>query len=147
MSLKKEKREELQEAFIMNQGPDQRLPLRMLGVVVRSIGCSPRESDLAKIEKDLGGRGVTSLDCGQVEQIVSSNSWVPESLETLKDAFQTFDHEGNGFLPARDLRYVLTHMGDKLGDEEVDEMIREVDLTSDGQVNYEVLSKSLLSYI
>ncbi|XP_046336664.1 calmodulin-2/4-like [Haliotis rufescens] len=147
MSLKKEKRDELQEAFIMNQGSDQRLPLRMLGVVVRSIGCSPCEADLNKIEKDLSGRGVTSLDYNQVEQIVSTNSWVPESLETLKEAFATFDREGNGFIPAQDLRYVLTHMGEKLRDEDVDEMIREVDLTGDGQVNFEGLSKSLLSYI
>lgn len=81
--------------------------------------------------------GVTSLDYNQVEQIVSTNSWVPESLETLKEAFATFDREGNGFISAQDLRYVLTHMGEKLRDEDVDEMIREVDLTGDGQVNFE----------
>ena len=31
----------------------------------------------------------------------------------------------------------MTNLGDKLNDEEVDEMIREADIDGDGQVNYE----------
>ena len=34
-------------------------------------------------------------------------------------------------------RHVMTNLGDKLNDEEVDEMIREADIDGDGQVNYE----------
>lgn len=36
------------------------------------------------------------------------------------------------------LRHVMTNLGEKLTDEEVDEMIREADVDGDGQVNYEV---------
>jgi hypothetical protein len=32
----------------------------------------------------------------------------------------------------------MTNLGEKLTDEEVDEMIREADVDGDGQVNYEV---------
>jgi hypothetical protein len=38
------------------------------------------------------------------------------------------------------LRHVMTNLGEKLTDEEVDEMIREADVDGDGQVNYEVSS-------
>jgi hypothetical protein len=38
------------------------------------------------------------------------------------------------------LRHVMTNLGEKLSDEEVDEMIREADVDGDGQVNYEVRS-------
>ena len=34
-------------------------------------------------------------------------------------------------------RSVMTNLGEKLTDEEVDEMIREADIDGDGQVNYE----------
>ena len=36
-----------------------------------------------------------------------------------------------------DCRHVMTNLGEKLTDEEVDEMIREADIDGDGQVNYE----------
>jgi len=38
---------------------------------------------------------------------------------------------------AAELRHVMTNLGEKLTDEEVDEMIREADVDGDGQVNYD----------
>ena len=42
--------------------------------------------------------------------------------------------DGNGFISAAELRHVMTNLGEKLTDEEVDEMIREADVDGDGQV-------------
>ncbi len=47
------------------------------------------------------------------------------------------DQDGNGYISAAELRHVMTNLGEKLTDEEVDEMIREADIDGDGQVNYE----------
>lgn len=48
-----------------------------------------------------------------------------------------FCQDGNGYISAAELRHVMTNLGEKLTDEEVDEMIREADIDGDGQVNYE----------
>jgi hypothetical protein len=45
------------------------------------------------------------------------------------------------------LRHVMTNLGEKLTDEEVDEMIREADVDGDGQVNYEVRSWAFVSLL
>lgn len=41
------------------------------------------------------------------------------------------------FITAQEFRYFMTHMGEQFTDEEVDEIIREVDIDGDGQINYE----------
>ena len=64
----------------------------------------------------------------------SSNLW---HNIYIREAFRVFDKDGNGFISAAELRHVMTNLGEKLTDEEVDEMIREADIDGDGQVNYE----------
>ena len=39
-----------------------------------------------------------------------------------------FDKEGNGFIGAGELRYVLTQLGEKMTDEEVDELLKGVQI-------------------
>ncbi|KAL7194921.1 hypothetical protein ACSBR1_035182 [Camellia fascicularis] len=40
-----------------------------------------------------------------------------------------FDKDQNGFISAAELRHVMINLGEKLTDEEVDEMIREADVS------------------
>jgi calmodulin len=58
-------------------------------------------------------------------------------VKEIPKAFRVFDKDGNGFISAAELRHVMTNLGEKLTDEEVDEMIKEADLDGDGLVNYE----------
>lgn len=60
-----------------------------------------------------------------------------DSEEELREAFKVFDKDGSGDISAAELRHVMTSLGEKLTDEEVDEMIREADIDGDGKVNYE----------
>ena len=50
---------------------------------------------------------------------------------------QVFDKDGNGYISASELRHVLTNLGEKLSEEEVDEMMKEADIDEDGQIKYE----------
>ncbi|KAL0346094.1 UNVERIFIED_CONTAM: Calmodulin [Sesamum radiatum] len=68
-----------------------------------------------------------------------------DSEEELKEAFRVFDKDQNGFISAAELRHVMTNLGEKLTDEEVDEMIREADVDGDGQINYEEFVKVMMA--
>ena len=76
-----------------------------------------------------------------------SNQYLHRSEEEIREAFRVFDKDGNGFISAAELRHVMTNLGEKLTDEEVDEMIREADIDGDGQVNYEGKHRLLLVLI
>ena len=57
--------------------------------------------------------------------------------QELRESFRVFDKNGDGFISANELRQVMFTLGEKLSDEEVDEMIREADIDGDGRVNYD----------
>lgn len=44
--------------------------------------------------------------------------------------------DGNGFISAAELRHVMCNIGERLSEEDVEEMIREADLDKDGQINF-----------
>ena len=46
--------------------------------------------------------------------------------EELMETFRLFDKEGTGFVSASELRHIMTNLGEKLTDEEIDEMVGEV---------------------
>lgn len=50
------------------------------------------------------------------------------SIEEFIRGFQVFDKEGNGYIGAGELRYVLTQLGEKMTDEEVDELLKGVQI-------------------
>ena len=68
-----------------------------------------------------------------------------DSEEEIREAFKVFDKDGNGYISAAELRHVMTNLGEKLTDHEVDEMIREADVDGDGQINYEEFVKVSVS--
>lgn len=59
----------------------------------------------------------------------------PGDPEEYCRGFQVFDKDMTGFIGVGQLKYILTNLGEKMSDEEVDELLKTVD-TSSGQVNY-----------
>lgn len=59
----------------------------------------------------------------------------PGDPEEYCRGFQVFDKDMTGFIGVGQLKYILTNLGEKMTDEEVEELLKTVD-TSSGQVNY-----------
>ncbi|KAK2154774.1 hypothetical protein LSH36_258g05110 [Paralvinella palmiformis] len=127
--------QEYKEAFQMfDKDGDGTISTKELGIVMRSLGQNPTESELQEIinEVDIDGNGKIDLD----EFIVMMARQQCLSPAELEQAFRMFDRDHDGFIDARELRHLLTNLGEKLTDQEVDEMIREVDVDGDGKVDY-----------
>lgn len=50
---------------------------------------------------------------------------------------RVFDKDNNGLISSTELRRVMTNLGEKLTEEEVEDMIKEADMDGDGMVNYD----------
>ena len=69
----------------------------------------------------------------------------PDTEEDLIEAFKNFDKDGSGNISAQELRHVMTTLGEKLTEEEADEMIREADTNGDGYIDYVEFVKIMMS--
>ena len=61
-----------------------------------------------------------------------------DEITQLREAFDVFDENGDGYVDVEDLRLVLQTCGDnRLTDEDFEEMIKQADIYEKGKVSFE----------
>merc|ERR1711997_1246605 len=83
--------------------------------------------------------------CDSKYSVNMADQLTEEQIAEFKEAFSLFDKDGNGLISAAELRHVMTNLGEKLTDEEVDEMIREADVDGDGAINYQEFVRMMMA--
>merc|ERR1719203_1384770 len=104
---------------------------------MRSLGQNPTEAELADMinEIDTDGSGLVEFP-EFLTMMARKLKDGQDSEDEVIDAFKVFDKEGNGYISAAELRHIVTNLGEKLTEDEADEMIREADIEGDGKINY-----------
>ncbi|ESO83502.1 hypothetical protein LOTGIDRAFT_133270, partial [Lottia gigantea] len=127
---------EFQEAFsLFDRDGDGMVTTIELGTVIRSLGGTITDAELSHMVKDVEEKNGL-IDFPEFLTYMAKTLSHQESPETVMEAFAVFDKDGQGFISAMELRHVMTHLGERLTDEEVDEMIREADIDGVGRINY-----------
>ncbi|CAM6035712.1 unnamed protein product [Sphagnum compactum] len=137
---------EFKEAFsLFDKDGDGSITTQELGTVMRSLGQNPTEAELKDMIHEVDADGDGTIDFSEFLDLMARKMKDADSDEELKEAFKVFDKDQNGFISAAELRHVMINLGEKLTDEEVNEMIREADADGDGQVNYEEFVKMMMA--
>eukprot|EP00913_Durusdinium_trenchii_P010006 g9391.t1 len=144
--LTEEQIAEFKEAFsLFDKDGDGTITTKELGTVMRSLGQNPTEAELQDMINEVDADGNGTIDFPEFLSLMARKMKDTDTEEELIEAFKVFDRDGNGFISAAELRHVMTNLGEKLTDEEVDEMIREADVDGDGQINYEEFVKMMMA--
>uniref|UniRef100_A0A3Q7JEC7 EF-hand domain-containing protein n=1 Tax=Solanum lycopersicum TaxID=4081 RepID=A0A3Q7JEC7_SOLLC len=91
------------------------------------LSCAEHQDMITEVDADGNG----TIDFPEFLNLMARKMKDTDSEEELKEAFR--------------LRHVMTNLGEKLTDEEVDEMIREADVDGDGQINYDEFVKVMMA--
>lgn len=136
-----------QEIFqLFDSKGDGKIEASQVGPVLRAMGQNPTEAEVNKcIETFDPKERVTFEVFLPILQSVARNKG-RYSVEDMVEGLRNFDSDGNGFISSAELRHLLTGLGEKMSDDEVDQLMdgggNLVD--ENGQVNYENFVKHIM---
>ncbi|CAG7726573.1 unnamed protein product [Allacma fusca] len=145
--ITKTQMKEFREAFgFFDKDGDGSITKDELGIVMRSLGQFASEEELKEMlkEVDINGDGTFSFD--EFVQIVTNyagGTSVTDEEQELRDAFRIFDKHNRGYISASDLRAVLHCLGEDLSEDEIEDMIKEVDVDGDGRIDFNEFVRAL----
>jgi calmodulin len=117
------------------QSSTGQITTKELGTVMRSLGQNPSESELQDMINEVDADNNGTIDFPEFLTMMARKMKDTDSEEEIREAFKVFDRDNNGFISSAELRHVMTSIGEKLTDDEVDEMIREADQDGDGRID------------
>ncbi|VEN53701.1 unnamed protein product [Callosobruchus maculatus] len=137
--------EEFQEAFQLfdNRG-DGKIHVAQIGDALRALGQNPTEADVKKFTHLYKSDERVSFEVFLpiYQQISKTRS--ADTVEDFIEGLRHFDKDGNGFISSAELRHLLTTLGEKLTDDEVEQLLQGQE-DSQGNVNYEEFVKLVMS--
>jgi myosin light chain 6 len=140
---------EFKEAFsLFDRTGDDKIFLAQAGDVFRALGQNPTNLEVSKVlgnpkAEDLTVKRLTFEEFLPMLQSISKNR-EQGSFEDFVEGLRVFDKEGNGLIMAAELRHVLCTMGERLTDQEIDQLIK-CQEDQNGMVNYEEFIRVILN--
>jgi len=132
--------QEFKEAFNMiDANKDQLIDQTDLSEIYASLGKNPSDKELDEMIKMAPGPiNFTMFLTMFGEKLMGTD---PEDV--IKNAFQCFDDNGDGKINDEYLRELLTTMGDRFTDDQVDQLFHDAPINSTGDFNYTEFTKQL----
>jgi len=131
------------EAFqLFDKRGNGRVTLESLGDLLRACGQNPTLAEIKDLERSVGG----DFDFETFSKVLNRPGGFrePVDIDEYVRGFQVFDKDGSGFVGVGQVRYILTNLGEKMSDEEVDELLKAID-TNNGEINYRELVSAVIT--
>jgi calmodulin len=135
--LTEEQTAEFREAFaLFDKDGDGTISTKELGTVMKSLGQKPTVAELNDMINEVDSDGNGEIDFEEFLSMMAKKLKETDLEEDIREAFRVFDKNSSGIISTMELRHIMTNLGEKLKDSEIDEMIRHADIDGDGSVNY-----------
>ncbi|TKR77178.1 hypothetical protein L596_018197 [Steinernema carpocapsae] len=114
---------------------DERIGVGQVGDVLRALGQNPTQEDIRKCCErwQSPDARISFEEFVPIYQTINKNR-ENHSLEEFVEGLSHFDKDGNGMINVAELRHLLTTLGERLSDEEVDQLLNGHE-DSQGNVN------------
>lgn len=142
--LTEEEISNLKEAFsLFDRNGDGTITIKELESVMKSLGQNPTEAELNDMVNEIDADGNGKIEFDEFVTLMKRKMEDTETEDIIIEAFKMFDKEGQGLISSEELRNIMTNHGEKLTDEEVDEMMKEADIDF-GDFDYKIFVREIM---
>eukprot|EP01083_Nonionella_stella_P167074 560571_1 len=135
--LPKDVSEEVKECFdLYDRTGSGKIDVQLLGKIVRSLGQTPSNAEVADFIKEIDSDSTGTFDYASLVALLERHWKPPADANQVIEAFKIFDPDGTGKISSNEMRTVMTNLGEKLTNEEVNAMLKEADPNNTGQIDY-----------
>ena len=115
--------------------------------VMKSLGQNPTDTELKRMINSVDDNGDNEIDFEEFLVLMSSNKGDrnDDPDRELKDAFKVFDSDGNGSISKLELQRLMSNLGQRLTDVELDAMMGEVDTDGNGEIDFDEFKQMMVS--
>eukprot|EP00049_Salpingoeca_infusionum_P017373 m.352704 g.352704 ORF g.352704 m.352704 type:complete len:173 (+) comp16595_c0_seq1:216-734(+) len=132
--------QEFKEAFnLIDQSRKGHIDEEDLKEMYSSLGQTPSDEEISAMLREAPGK----LNFTMFLTLFGEKMTGTDPEDVIKNAFACFDPENTGKLDEEKLRSLLTTMGDRFSDEEVDEMFRGAPIDEAGLFDYRTYTRVL----
>ncbi|BAF17820.1 probable calcium-binding protein CML9 isoform X1 [Oryza sativa Japonica Group] len=149
--LTQEQVDECREIFdLFDSDEDGRIAAGELVTALRSLGQNVDEAEARRFLADAtasggGGGGGGDIDFAAFLSVAARKMRRGATEKELAACLDVFDDARSGVIPAEQLRQAMVSHGDRLTEEEADEMVRKADPAGEGRVEYKEFVKVLMN--
>lgn len=129
---------EYRDAFeLFDKDKDGTITAKELANVMKSLNQDPSEQELNEMiaEVDIDGNG--NINFQEYLSLMARRMRDGDLEKEMQQVFRLFDRDGNGLIGASELKALMIGIGEKITDEEVEDMIREADKDGDRFISYQ----------
>jgi centrin-1 len=134
--ISEEQKQEIKEAFdLFDTDGSGFIDGKELKVAMRALGFEPKKDEVQKMiaEVDVDGSGQIHYD--DFVKLMTIKIMNRDPQEEILKAFRLFASDNPSGITFKDLKRVSRELGEKMSDEELQEMIDEADRNGDGVVD------------
>ena len=144
-NISEERLAELRCAFdLFDTDKDGKVDPKEIAGSFSKMGQQLNEEDLKEMTKIVDCDYKGKIDFEEFVAIFQSKLKDNDTEEEIYEAFKIFNKKGTGLISKKELKHILSSLHEPLGNDEIEDIMKQWDLDHDGFLNYEEFKNMMI---
>ncbi|CAF1319238.1 unnamed protein product [Rotaria sordida] len=133
---------ELRDAFdLFDTDHSGKISKSELKRVLQALNIQANDNEVQQLLSQMDRDHSGEIDYKEFKSVMSVSFFKKYSKQELQTAFKKLDADGNGYITANELNYILSRMGRNLSRNDIDSIVKSIDSSGDGKISFNEFCK------